>query len=55
MNRVRPWRDATRKGLQLHQCNDLPFDWGGYFALRLLADDPQMFSRAQSGALTARR
>jgi haloalkane dehalogenase len=39
------WLDATLKQLDIHNCNAFLFDWGGYFALRLLAEDPELFSR----------
>ena len=39
------WLGATLTQLDLRGCNAFLFDWGGYFALRLLADDPKLFSR----------
>ena len=39
------WLDATLEQLDIYNCNAFLFDWGGYFALRLLAEDPQLFSR----------
>jgi haloalkane dehalogenase len=39
------WLDATLKQLDVYHCNAFLFDWGGYFALRLLAEDPEIFSR----------
>jgi haloalkane dehalogenase len=39
------WLDATLKQLDIYNCNAFLFDWGGYFALRLLAEDPRLFSR----------
>jgi len=39
------WLDATLKQLDVYNSNAFLFDWGGYFALRLLAADPKLFSR----------
>jgi haloalkane dehalogenase len=39
------WLDATLTALDIHGANAFLFDWGGYFALRLLAEDPELFSR----------
>jgi haloalkane dehalogenase len=39
------WLDATLKQLDVYHSNAFLFDWGGYFALRLLAEDPELFSR----------
>jgi haloalkane dehalogenase len=39
------WLDATLKQLDVYNANAFLFDWGGYFALRLLAEDPEIFSR----------
>jgi haloalkane dehalogenase len=39
------WLDATLKQLDVYNSNAFLFDWGGYFALRLLAEDPELFSR----------
>jgi len=39
------WLDATLQALDIHGANAFLFDWGGYFALRLLAEDPELFSR----------
>jgi haloalkane dehalogenase len=43
------WLDATLKQLEnsidIRGANAFLFDWGGYFALRLLAEDPELFSR----------
>ena len=39
------WLGATLAQLNIYNCNAFLFDWGGYFALRLLAEDPQLFSR----------
>jgi haloalkane dehalogenase len=39
------WLDATLKQLDIYHCNAFLFDWGGYFSLRLLAVDPELFSR----------
>ncbi len=38
------WLDATLSALDLHGANAFLFDWGGYFALRLLAEEPELFS-----------
>jgi haloalkane dehalogenase len=39
------WLDDTLKELKIYNSNAFLFDWGGYFALRLLADDSERFSR----------
>jgi haloalkane dehalogenase len=39
------WLDATLQELDIYGANAFLFDWGGYFALRLLAEDPNLFSR----------
>ena len=39
------WLGATIQALNIRGANAFLFDWGGYFALRLLADDPQLFAR----------
>jgi len=39
------WLDATLKALSIKSATAFLFDWGGYFALRLLAEQPELFSR----------
>ncbi len=39
------WLDKTFRALGLQNVNAFLFDWGGYFALRVLADQPDLFSR----------
>ncbi len=39
------WLDKTLQALDLRDVNAFLFDWGGYFALRLLADQPDLFRR----------
>jgi haloalkane dehalogenase len=39
------WLDATLTALDIPGANAFLFDWGGYFALRLLAEDPALFKR----------
>ncbi len=39
------WLAATLEQLDVYNSNAFLFDWGGYFALRLLAEDPKIFSR----------
>lgn len=39
------WLDATLKALNIRNCNGFLFDWGGYFGLRLAAEQPALFSR----------
>ncbi len=39
------WLDATLNRLQIQNATAFVFDWGGYFALRLAAEQPELFSR----------
>lgn len=39
------WLDATLTALDIDNCTGFLFDWGGYFALRLAAEKPQLFAR----------
>jgi haloalkane dehalogenase len=39
------WLDATLRTLKIKSSNGFLFDWGGYFALRLAAGQPDLFSR----------
>jgi haloalkane dehalogenase len=39
------WLDATLKALEIKNANGFLFDWGGYFGLRLAAEQPELFSR----------
>ena len=39
------WLDKTLSALNVEGATGFLFDWGGYFALRVLADKPELFSR----------
>jgi len=39
------WLDATLNELQIKNATAFVFDWGGYFALRLAAEQPELFAR----------
>jgi haloalkane dehalogenase len=39
------WLAATLEALEVRESTAFLFDWGGYFALRVMADDPDIFSR----------
>ena len=39
------WLAATLEALEIHDSTGFLFDWGGYFALRVMAEDPDVFSR----------
>lgn len=39
------WLDQTLEALEIHNSTGFLFDWGGYFALRLAAEKPELFAR----------
>jgi len=39
------WLTATLDALDISKANGFLFDWGGYFALRIAAEKPELFSR----------
>ena len=39
------WLTATLKALGIQDSTGFLFDWGGYFSLRVLVDNPEIFSR----------
>lgn len=39
------WLDATMQALEIENSTGFLFDWGGYFGLRLAAEQPELFAR----------
>lgn len=39
------WLDATLQALEIRNSTGFLFDWGGYFGLRLAAEQPELFAR----------